>query len=91
MSVFFLLATFVVVIVYLTCEFIIGLAFRHKQTLLTSTCDGTVVTQHDFFTASFYFYCVMTQSEAHNVHQAWWPDMCVYVCVCVKERERDTG
>lgn len=81
---FLLFATFVVVIVYHPCEFIIRLAVRHKQTLLTSTCDGTVVTQHGVFTVSSYFYCVMTQLEAHNVDQAWWAG----VCMCVRENNR---
>lgn len=48
---FFFFGPFVVVvIVYHPCGFIIGLAVRHtQQTLLTSTCDGTVVTQHGVF------------------------------------------
>lgn len=70
-------------------SFIIRLAVRHNPALLTSTCDGSVVAQHGFFTVSFYFYCVMTQSEAHNIDQAWWPGECV--CVSEGERERKRG
>lgn len=73
--------TTIVVIVYHPYEFIIRLAVRRKQTLLTAApVTGTAVAQRDFFTVSFYFYCVMTQSEAHNVDQAWWPGVYVYVC-----------
>lgn len=32
-------------------------------------------------------FTVMTQSETHNVDQAWWPGECV--CVCVRERITD--
>lgn len=86
----FFLSTFVVVIVYHPCEFIIRLAVRQQTNVThTSTCDGTVVPQHGVFTVSFYFYCVMTQSEAHNVDQAWWPGVCVCSCVSVCERENN--
>lgn len=54
-------------------SFIMSLAVRHNPALLTSTCDGLRFAQQGFFTVSFYFYCVMTQSEARNVEQAWWP------------------
>lgn len=87
MSIFCPVTTIVVVIVYHPYEFIIRLAVRRKQTLLTpAPVTGTAVAQRDFFTVSFYFYCVMTQSEAHNVDQAWWPG--VYVCVREGENNR---
>ncbi len=52
-------ACFVVVIVYLTCEFIISLAVGHKSRS-PAPVMGLWLTQRAFFTASFYFYCVMT-------------------------------
>lgn len=55
----------------------------HKRCSPGRTCDGNVVTQHGFFTVSFYFYCVMTQSETHNVNQAWLPGG--GACVCERE------
>lgn len=54
------------------CELIISLAVRQKQTLLTSTCDGSAVAQHGVLAVTFYFFIVLLwlrqEPVAHNRH-----------------------
>lgn len=59
-------------LVLFPCEFKNSLAVRQKQTLLTSTCEGSAVALHGVFAVIFYFYSVMTQAGAHSAQQAPW-------------------
>lgn len=56
-------------LVLFPCEFKISLAVRQKQTLLTSTCDGSAVAQHGVFSQPLFTFIVLwlrQEPVAHN-------------------------
>lgn len=77
--------TFVVVIVYHPCGLIISLAVRQQTNVTHQPAPVMGPRLHSMvYSQSALTFTVMTQSEAHNVDQAWWPGE----CVCERENNR---